>query len=273
MDLLKRELAPVLPEAWTEIDGEASRVLNLNLAGRKLVDFDGPHGWKAAAVNTGRLELLEEEPEPGVRAAIREVQPLVELRIPLVLQTMEIDSIARGARSVDLEPVINAAEAIARAEDKAIFGGYPRANITGIIQASPHAPLPLPTEPTELIRAFVAAREQLREAGINGPYALALSAEYYKLVSQASEDGYPLRKRIDQQVIDGPLVRASAIEGAVLLSIRGGDFELTVGQDLSVGYAYHDKHTVELYITESFTFRILEPAAAIYLTPAGTGAA
>ena len=56
-------------------------------------------------------------------------------------------------------------------------------------------------------------------------------------------------------------MRAAAIQGGVLLSVRGGDYELTVGQDLSIGYADHDRHTVELYLTESFTFRVLEPRA------------
>ena len=56
-----------------------------------------------------------------------------------------------------------------------------------------------------------------------------------------------------------------ALEGALLLSVRGGDFELTVGQDLSIGYAYHEKHKVELFLTESFTFRVLEPTAAVPL--------
>jgi len=48
---LKRELAPISTAAWKEIDAEASRVLKLKLAGRKLVDFDGPLGPAAAAVN------------------------------------------------------------------------------------------------------------------------------------------------------------------------------------------------------------------------------
>jgi uncharacterized linocin/CFP29 family protein len=47
-----------------------------------------------------------------------------------------------------------------------------------------------------------------------------------------------------------------------LLSIRGGDYELTVGQDLSVGYLAHSADDVELFITESFTFRVLEEKAA-----------
>src|SRR5262249_31950310 len=155
-------------------------------------------------------------------------------------------------------PVIAAAEKIARAEDEAIFNGYAAAGINGIIRSSSHQPLPIPATAAEYPQLIVEARERLRDAGISGPYALALGPQWYKEVSQASEDGYPIRKRIDQQIIDGPIVLAPAVKGGVLLSTRGGDFELSVGQDLSIGYVIHDKHNVELYITESFAFRVLE---------------
>jgi len=50
-----------------------------------------------------------------------------------------------------------------------------------------------------------------------------------------------------------------------VLSRRGGDFEMTVGQDLTIGYKIHNAREVELYFTESFTFRVLELAAAVEL--------
>jgi uncharacterized linocin/CFP29 family protein len=265
MDLLKRELAPVLPEAFAAVDSEAARVLKLNLAGRKIVDFRGPHGWELAAVNTGRLELLPPGPDPDLHAGIRRAQPLIELRVPIRLPIMELDSVARGAANPDLQAVVRAAEKVAHAEDAAIFNGFTPAGIVGIIAASPHRPHPLPANVNELPRTILAASETLRQAGVSGPYALVLDAERYAQVLAATEDGYPLAKRIAQQVLDRPLVRASAIEGGVLLSMRGGDYELIVGQDLSVGYAHHDRDIVELYLTESFTFRVLEPSAAVPL--------
>lgn len=265
MDLLKRGCAPILPEAWEAIDQEARRVLTLNLAGRKLVDFDGPYGWGHAAVNLGRLEPIANEPLPDVHASRRLVQPLIELRTPLRLSLHELDDIARGALDPDLDPVRDAAEKIAEAEDSAIFNGFAAAGIAGMSGASPHDPVYLPDNGTRYPAAIVRAREVLREAGINGPYALALGRHAYSELSQAAEDGYPIRKRIEQQIIDGPIVRAPSIDGAILMSIRGGDFILTVGQDLSVGYQHHDQDWVELFITESFTFRVLEPAAAIAL--------
>lgn len=263
MDLLKRELAPILPEAWSLIDAEATRVLRLNLAGRKLVDFKGPFGWRFGAVNTGRLHLLDEHPVEGVSAGVRVVQPVVEVRTPILLDTMELDMVARGADDPDLSPVVHAAERTARVEDHAIFHGYPEGSIAGILPSSPHTPITVDGTkgwPAAIVRA----KEVLHAAGISGPYALALGPGVYDELSAATEDGYPLRKRIEQQILDGrPFVWAPALKGAVLLSTRGGDFELSVGQDLSIGFASYERSKIELYLTESFTFRVLEPAAAV----------
>jgi len=265
MDLLKRELAPITTEAWAQIDDEARRVLALHLAGRKLVDFSGPHGWTLGCVNTGRLQHVEHGPVASVSHAIREVQPMVELRAPIVLPILELDYAARGARDLDLDPVIATAEKLASAEDTAIFHGFADAKISGIIPASPHAPIDVGS-PLDWPRALTAAKEVLRLAGINGPYALAAGLEAYRELVATGDDGYPLRKRIEETILDAPIVWAPAVKGgAVLLSTRGGDYELTVGQDLSIGYAGSDRTKVELYLTESFTFRVLEDKAAIYL--------
>jgi uncharacterized linocin/CFP29 family protein len=264
MDLLKRNLAPITPEAWAQIDAEAKRVLRLHLAGRRLVDIDGPHGWQKAAVNTGQL-TIKPDGGLGVPWGTREVVPLVELRMPFELPIMELDNAARGA-TIDLKPVVAAAEKIAHAEDRAIFNGFKAGDIAGIIEVGPHAPVSIPESYADYPSVVGKAVETLRRAGIDGPYGLALGPDCYAGLAQAAEDGYPIRERV-QRFLDGPMAWAPQVDGAVLLSTRGGDFQLTIGQDFSIGYAAHDKHTVELYVTESFAFRVLEPAAAVYLKP------
>jgi uncharacterized linocin/CFP29 family protein len=269
MDLLKRRHAPLTDEAWEQVDNEARRVLKLNLAGRRVVDFSGPHGWKHGAVNTGRLRPTGTGPVPGVSHAVRVVQPLVEVRAPFRMKIAELDDAARGADDLDLDPVIAVAERVARAEDSAIFHGFKEGQITGIVEASPHEPIEV-TNILEWPRAVVAAMEALRAAGMNGPYALALDVQAFDELDADSEDGYPLRRRVEVGLPGGSLIWAPAVQGgAVLLSIRGGDYELTVGQDLAVGYAVHDRTEVELYLTESFTFRVLEEKAAIFLRRSG----
>lgn len=264
MDLLKRNLAPVTPEAWQQIDDEAKRVLQLHLAGRKLVDVDGPHGWQYAAVNTGHL-TIKSDGGLGVPWGIRAVAPLIELRVPIELSIMELDNAARGA-AVDLAPVVAAAERIARAEDLAIFNGFKPGGIEGMIAASPHGAVSIPDDYADYPSVVVEAVERLRRGGISGPYALALGPDCYAGLSQAAEDGYPIRERV-QRFLDGPIVWAPQVDGAAVVSTRGGDFKLTIGQDLSIGYASHSRDKVELYLTESFTFRVLEPRAAVHLKP------
>ncbi|HEY4187859.1 MAG TPA: family 1 encapsulin nanocompartment shell protein [Polyangia bacterium] len=265
MDLLKRELAPIAGEAWEQIDAEARRVLKLHLAGRKVVDFSGPHGWKLGGVNTGRLLHIEAPPVPEVGHAIRDYRPLVELRSPISLDLLELDYAGRGAEDLDLDPVIAAAERVARAEDTAIFHGFKAGKITGIVEASPHTPVEVKAS-VDWPRAVSAAAAKLRLAGVNGPYVLALGVQAFDELMAEGDDGYPIRKRIEQSVSGTSFVWAPALKGgALLLSARGGDYELTVGQDLSIGYASHDRNKVELYLTESFTFRVLEDKAAIML--------
>ncbi|HLU38178.1 MAG TPA: family 1 encapsulin nanocompartment shell protein [Planctomycetota bacterium] len=267
MNLLKRDLAPILPEAWAAIDAEATRVLKLNLAGRRLFDFDGPHGWKHAAVNTGRLVLCEEQPVEGVKAGLRHVQRLVEVRTPFVLDIMALDEIARGRADADLDPVIDAAMRTALFEERAIFHGWKVADIDGVLPASPHEPIKVAAA-RDYPEALLAAQETLRKAGVEGPYALALGPAVHEELMAATEEGYPLLRQIGRPLIDGPLVRSPALDGAVVVSVRGGDYEISVGQDLSIGYAAHDRDRVELYITETFTFRVLTPTAAVRLVRA-----
>jgi len=265
MDLLKRELAPVPSEAWEQIDEEARRVLKLHLAGRKVVDFSGPHGWKYGAVNTGRLTHSKTSEVKDVSYATREVRRLVELRTPFTMAIADLDDAARGAGDIETAAVIAAAERIARAEDSAIFHGHREAGIRGIIEASPHAPIDVKSA-VAWPEAVTHAKEVLRLSGVDGPYALALGAQAYDDISAQAEDGYPIRKRIAEGLIEGPIVWAPAIQGgAVLLSTRGGDYELTVGQDMSIGYFSHDREKVELFLTESFTFRVLEERPAVFL--------
>jgi uncharacterized linocin/CFP29 family protein len=268
VDLLRRRLAPILPEAWSLIDQEATRVLQLNLAGRKLVDFRGPYGWDLAAVSSGRLEELHESPAPQVKAATPRSHALLDLQAPLRLSLTELDAVGRGATNPDLRPVTKAAEATARAEDSAIFNGFAPAGIAGILSSSPHPTLTVKGA-SDYPRVIVAALELLRHAGISGPYALVLGMAAYDEVLATVLGGYPLLRVIETQLAQGPIVRATAFEGGAVLSTRGGDFELTVGHDLAMGFAQARGDEVDLFLTESLTFRVLEPAAAVTFSRAG----
>jgi uncharacterized linocin/CFP29 family protein len=267
MDILRRALAPIADEAWEYLDKQAADVLKTQLSARTLVDFSGPHGLDLGAVNLGRLDVSAADAAGQVPWGVRRVQPLVELRIPFVLSQMEVDNISRGAKEIDDDPLREAARRLALMEERAVYLGFPEGHIDGIVPRAAHQPVTLPGTPEEYPRAVADAVNALHAAAIGGPYALVLGTGAFYALRSAGATGYPAA-RIVRHLVGGDILWSPALEGGVLLSRRGGDFELTVGQDIVIGYAHHDRNTIELYLTESFTFRVLEPLAAVALRPA-----
>jgi uncharacterized linocin/CFP29 family protein len=264
MNNLYRHLAPISEQAWAQIEDEASRTLKRHLAARRVVDVPDPKGLALSAVGTGHVHEIA-SPGDGIQAAQRDVKALVELRVPFVLSRQQIDDVERGALDADWSPVKDAARKIAFAEDRAIFDGYAAAGIQGIREASSNSKLALPASVKAYPGAVAQAVSELRLAGCNGPYALVLGADAYTAASGGSDDGYPVFHHVER-VVDGGVFWAPAIKGAFLLTTRGGDFELDIGQDLSIGYLSHTSTTVELYFQESFTFRVLTTEASVVLT-------
>ena len=265
MNHLLRELAPVSDPAWEAIEEEASRTLRHFLAARKVVDFSGPHGWEHSAETLGRVDSLQAAPAEGVDAAARRIQPLAELRTPFELSRRELEAIDRGSRDYDLQVVIDAARQAAMAEDAAVFHGYDAAGIAGISESTPHAPVVIGDDYNQYPGTVARAVATLQTVGIGGPFAIALGPRCYTGVIETTEHGgYPVLEHI-RLILGGPIVWAPAVDGAVVVSLRGGDFQLTCGQDFSIGYLDHDADRVRLYLEESMTFRALSPDAGVAL--------
>ena len=185
--------------------------------------------------------------------------------MPFELSRVELDDVERGAQDADLDPVKDAARKIAFAEDRAIFEGYPAADITGIRSSSSNGPVELPADPRLAPEAFAHALSKLRLAGVDGPYSVLLSADLYTKVSETSDHGHPIRTHIERLLSDGQIIWAPAIDGAFVLTTRGGDFDLQLGQDVSIGYLSHDLDTVRLYFQQSLTFLVYTSEAAVAL--------
>src|SRR3954453_3997332 len=248
------------------LDEEARERLAAALASRKLVDFAGPRGWEHSASTLGRVSDLGSSPVDGVQAAQRRVVPLVELRRDFSIPRPELRDADRGAPDADLEPLDEAAASIARAENVAVFHGFAEAGIAGITQASPHEAIPLGDDfdayPSRVARAV----ELLLRAGIEGRYGLAIGPDGYTGVIESTEHGGVLVLDHLRKILGGPIVWSPGVRCAVVMSLRGGDFLFESGQDLSLGYDSHDAEGVNLYLEESFSFRVATAEAAVPLT-------
>ncbi len=270
MNHLLRGHAPITDEAWKQIDEEARDGLVPALGGRRLVDFKGPLGWGHSATDLGRVSDSTNGPADGVNLRTRQVLPVAELRAPFTISRSELEALDRGAVDTDFDSLNAAARQMTIAENAAIFHGLGDAGMEGIAGASSHDPIPLGNNgfndyPEHIAKAI----EVILSAGVEGPYGVALSPECYTgVVESAERGGYPLLshiRKILQESGGGPLVWAPGLDGVVVASMRGGDFLFESGQDLSIGYESHDAEKVNLYIEESFTFRVATPEAAVAL--------
>ncbi|MBD3290079.1 bacteriocin [candidate division KSB1 bacterium] len=260
MDILKRSLAPVSDQAWDQIEEQAREIFNAFLSARKFVDVEGPKGWDYAAVSTGRIYTPENQSE-NVKYGIKQVSPLIEARVSFKLDLWELDNIARGAEDVELEAMEKAAIDIAKFEENAIYYGFEPSQIKGLKESSEHKAMKYPQNNDEAPSVFARGINELKNATVEGPYSLVIGAEKWQSLT-AFTKGYPMKKQIED-LIGGSIIVSQNISEAFLVSERSGDFRLTLGTDLSIGYESHNGKEVQLFFTESFVFQIFDPSAVI----------
>jgi len=261
MDILKRSLAPITDEAWAEIDDRAKEVLSTFLSARRIVDVDGPKGLDYAGVPLGHLDVADNQSSDEVRYGVQMIQPLIETRMTFELNIWELDNIIRGAKDIDLDEMEKAAQKAALFEENAIYHGFGPGNIKGLKECTSYDPLDFEADPHQLMEAVSIGLTEFAKASVGGPYALVVSPDLWKYISSQIK-GYPLSKQLEK-LLGGKIILGSLTEDNFLVSIRGGDLKLVLGQDFSIGYISHSDKTVRLYFTESFTFRVIDPAAVI----------
>ncbi len=265
MNNLHRELAPISDAAWSEIEAEARRTFTARAAARRVVDMPEPAGFELSAIGTGHISPVT-APSSGVVAHLRDVHPVLELRAPFFVTRAAVDDVERGSQDSDWQPVKDAATQIATAEDRTVFHGSAAAGIVGIGPSSSNASVALPVDVRDYPAAVAQAITALRLAGVGGGYSLLLSAELYTAVAETTDHGYPIREHLNRIMQDGHIIWAPALDGAFVVSERGGDFELQLGQDLSIGYLSHDDEKIQLYLQETLAFQVNTAEASVVIT-------
>lgn len=263
MNKLHLKLAPISREAWAAIEEEAVRSFRSFAAARRAVDVVDAAG--AAAIGTGHFAALGAQPE-GVLARRRAALPVIEWRVPFALDRQTIEALENGAADADLQPVKDAVRRLAAMENRAVFAGCPDAGIEGI--ASACTALPMPAQPEGWPQACAAARERLRRAAVGGPYIAVFDAPVLLAMQTTIIGGCPVLEIVRKLLGEGArIIWADTLDGACILSARGGDFALHLAGDAAIGYAGSDARSVQLYLEEAFTFQLIDSDAAVCFQP------
>lgn len=262
MDFLKRSLAPIPKEAWSELDNEARRALSCALSARRVINMTGPLGWEYGALLEGTLELADGSPVEGVNYGTRKVTPMTEIRVPFTMPIWALDDIARGCKTVDHAPVQEAAKKAALFEDIAIYFGIEGTGMDGLIPEAANKTVDFRLEDDAIVETITAAEKILTDENVGGPYVLVAPYPLYNKI-MSSQTCYPLKKRVESLV--DKIILSPQTEACMLISTRGGDNELVIGQDFSLGFLSGTEKEVTFYITETLTFKCYTPQALVPL--------
>lgn len=260
MDFLKRNLAPITPKAWNEIDRRVREVLRSNLYGRRIVELVGPKGWEFSALAVGQVVVKSSQDEP-VQWGIRKVLPVVELRASFSLDTWELDNVERGMVGVDLKPLEDAAKAVAEFEDEVVFNGCAEYGITGILELTRDRSISTTREFGKIVGSVADASFLLKEDGVPGPYNFLINDVVWSEMA-GTHGFYQQLKVLNWHLDGGNVIPTPRIDGGLLVA-KGDHFRLVIGHDLSVGYEGQTDTNVKLFITETFTFQVINPLAVV----------
>lgn len=263
MNILKKQLAPLTENAWKEINDQAKEIFKVYLTGRKFVDIDGPNGLEQGAVSTGRL-LSTDHSEKGINYGLREVLPLIEIRKPFELDHWEMDNIERGAKDIDLESLEKAAKQVASFEENLIYKGLKEGKVAGLENSTSHPKVKLPATPEKCLKVIGEQVQNFEKEGIEGPYTLIINGNKWKEILSL-DTGYPVVKKLEEVLKVNKVIVNHGDFNSYLITERGGDFELSVGQDISIGYEGIEDKKIKLFFMESLTFRVIGPEAVIIL--------
>jgi uncharacterized linocin/CFP29 family protein len=267
MDILRRSSAPLSGEVWKQIDEAVVGMARRTMAARRVATFEGPRGWNHVAVALG-TETARTTREGRAAVAMPDVVLLAEIRAAFSIPWATVEAVDRGAPALDATAAEGAAREVALAEDRLAFYGEPGGDGFLTHNQSPRIKVGDWDRPGQAVGDVLKAVERLDSAGIPGPYELVLAAPRYYTYLRAANDGYPAARQL-KAVLAG--VHRSAIikDAGALFSTRGGDFVLTVGGDLSVGYRAHDAEAVHLFCVETVAAQVLGPDAVCVLAGAG----
>jgi uncharacterized linocin/CFP29 family protein len=264
---LRRDAAPLSSRAWKEIDEAVAQAARHVLTARRVATFDGPHGWdQLVASRLGTMTPCQTR-EGKATVCRPEVILLAEIRAEFSLPWSAIELFERGAPKLDTKPAEDASREVALAEDRLALYGEPLGRGFLTSPDSPRVRAGDWSTPGRMTTDILKAVEILDAQGIAGPYEVVLSpGRYFEYLQAEGDHGYPAARHLREVV--AAVHRSPVVHDAgAVFSVRGDDFMLSVGGDLSTGYRLHDRDAVHLFCAETVGAQAAAPEAVCVLDP------
>lgn len=261
---LHREDAPFGAAVWEAIDTAVVGVAQAQLAGRRLLELEGPFGFGLKSVPLADAPAGE---DGGL--AVSPVLPLAAIRVPFTLGAREIAAFEQTGLPLDLTTVAAAAMEAARREDELVFHGSAEMGLSGILGAPGACKAPLGTWEAVGSAAdeAIGAVTKLDEAGFHGPYAMALPPRLYNQLFRLYPEGNMTELAHLQGLITGGIVKAGVLDGQALVVAVGRQFSsIVIGQDLAAGLVGPDGAGYEFFLLETLTLRVSQPKSLCVLS-------
>jgi uncharacterized linocin/CFP29 family protein len=266
MDILRRDQAPISDRVWKELEEAAARAARHVLTARRVATFDGPRGWDFFAAPLGTMTACRTG-DGRAAVCVPDLALLAEIRAEFDLPWSAVEAFERGGPTLETGPAETAAREVALAEDRLALHGDPVGAGFLASKESPRVGLRDWSAPDHVLDDLLRAVETLDRLGVPGPYEAILAApRYYAYLGASEQGGYPTARHLREALA---AVHRCAVmaEGGALFATRGGDFVVTVGDDLSLGYRSHDREAVHLFCVETVAPQTLNPQAVCLLDP------
>jgi uncharacterized linocin/CFP29 family protein len=256
---LGRDEAPVKAETWRMLDHAMMEAAKSILAGRRLLDIEGPYGLGLKVVPLEDCQVDE----------CLMASPFVPVNListTFILGVRDILASEENGLPFPISAVAEAAMECARTEDSIIFDGFE--GCPGLLAMEGAGSLTLSSWNTvgkaadDVIKALI----QLDGAGYHGPYAMALAPDRYNLLYRRYPQGQGTELEHVRSIVTGGVYKAPAIKsGGVVLATGRRFASIVLGQDMTVGFVGPMGDSLEFSIIESLALVVREPASVCVL--------
>ncbi len=268
MDGLNRFQAPFGTDLWRAIDAAAVEAARATLTGRRFLEVEGPFGPGLTAIERGNDTYCRQPSGDEAGAIVGRAIPVPMLRKTFQISLRRLAGHVDNGQPLDLTPVEDAAEAVARREEEFVYVGNAEFGLPGLTTAEGrnHVDGGDWTTLDRTLQDVLTAVSTLDTGGFRGPYALVLAPRLYNGLFRRYENTDMLQVEHLARLCTLGIHKAD-IDAAVVVDPRVG--KLIVGQDLRAGFAGQDGVHANLYLIESVVLRVDDPGAVCTLSPAG----